>query len=139
MRFPFLAGHTAVLSAVCILLCLAPTGCGGKSATECRVLSINVGPGAATVNHAAAPPGNTQQFLAFVGSEPSGCSFAQSNLTTVVWSVSDPVNASISNVQGLTYGVATCKAATAGTVIVTGTLSQTNFKDVSGTASLTCN
>ena len=71
MRFPFLAGHTAVLSAVCILLCLAPTGCGGKSATECRVLSINVGPGAATVNHAAAPPGNTQQFLAFVASEPS--------------------------------------------------------------------
>ena len=139
MRFPFLSGQTAVLSAVSILPCLALTGCGGKSATECRILLINLDPGSATVNHAAAPPGNTKQFLAFVGSEPSGCSFAQSNLTTVVWSVSDPVNASISNVQGLTYGVATCKAATAGTVIVTGTLSQTNFRDVSSTASLTCN
>lgn len=140
MRFRFLSGHAAVLSASSILLCLAPTGCGGKSATpECKILSINVSPGAATVDHAAAPPGNGQQFSAFIASEPSGCAFALSNLTTVVWSVSDPVNVSISNVQGLTYGVATCKAATTGPVIVTGTLSQTNFPNVSSTASLTCN
>src|SRR5262245_58424669 len=138
MRFPFLSGHTAAMSAVFILLSLAPTGCGGKSTPECRILSINVSPGSTTVDHAAAPPGNTQQFSAFVGSGTSGCVFAQSNLTTVVWSVSDPVNASISNVQGLTYGVATCKAARTGPVVVTGTLSQTNFRDVSGTASLNC-
>ncbi|HEX7285302.1 MAG TPA: hypothetical protein VF532_03930, partial [Candidatus Angelobacter sp.] len=63
---------------------------------------MNVSPGTATVNHAAAVPGNSQQFSAFQTSAPNGCAFALSNLQTVTWTVSDTVNASISNTHDVT-------------------------------------
>jgi len=138
MRSQFCSGRK-VLLAVCILLSIVLAGCGGNTSSGCRILSLNVSPNASAVNHNAAAPGNTQQFDAFAGSTTPNCAVAQSNLTTVTWSVSDPVNTTIGTTPGLSYGVATCKAATSGAVTVTATLSQTDFAPVTGTASLTCN
>ena len=114
-------------------------GCGGKSATVCKINSINVSPATATVNHTAAPPGNTQHFDAFIASEPSGCSFILSNLSNATWSVSDPVNVSIANPPDPAFGTATCKAATAGAITVTATVPAGDGTNVSNAASLTCN
>ena len=114
-------------------------GCGGKNTTMCKINSINVSPATATVNHAAAPPGNTQHFDAFIASEPSGCAFALSNLPNATWSVSDPVNVSIANPPDPAFGTATCKAATAGAVTVTATVPAGDGTNVTNTASLTCN
>jgi len=114
-------------------------GCGGKSATVCKINSINVSPATATVNHAAAPPANTQHFDAFIASEPSGCAFILSNLTTATWSVSDTTNVSISNVHDATYGTATCKGATSGAATVTATVPAGDGTNVVNTAALTCN
>jgi hypothetical protein len=114
-------------------------GCGGKSTTVCKINSINVSPATATVNHAAAPPANTQHFDAFIASEPSGCAFILSNLTTATWSVSDTTNISISNVHDATYGTATCNGTTAGAATVTATVPAGDGTNVVNTASLTCN
>jgi hypothetical protein len=138
MRIRFFSDHMG-LSTACILVCLALTGCGGTPINGCNIQSINVAPSAATVDHTATSPGNTQQFAAFAASVPQGCAVAQSNLTTVTWSVSDPVNVSIGATSGPSFGLATCKAATSGAVKVTGTLNQTDFAPVIATASLTCN
>jgi hypothetical protein len=114
-------------------------GCGGKNTTMCKINSINVSPATATVNHAAAPPGNTQHFDAFIASEPSGCAFILSNLPNATWSVSDPVNVSIANPPDPAFGTATCKAATAGAVTVTATVPAGDGTNVTNNASLTCN
>ncbi len=126
-------------STACSLFCLTFANCGGSPVIGCKTLSINLFPKTATVDHAAAPPGNTQRFVAFAASVPQGCVVAQGNLTNVIWSVSDPANVSIGATRGPSFGAATCKAATAGAVTVTGTLNQTDFAPVKATASLTCN
>lgn len=138
MRLEVLSNRRALLAAFTVL-CFALAGCGGDTNNRCFIGSITVSPGSATVDHAAAPPGNTQQFAAFAGSVPQGCAVAQSNLTDVIWSVSDPVNVSIGSTPGPSFGIATCKAATAGAVTVTGTLNQTDFAPVKATATLICN
>ncbi len=138
MRLQLLSDRIGLLT-VCILLLILLAGCGGNTNSQCKIFSINVSPSAATADHNAASPGNSQQFAAFVASGQSGCAFAQSNLTNVIWSVSDPVNVSIGSVQGPSFGLATCKAAASGAVTVTGTLNQTDFAPVKATASLTCN
>jgi len=137
MRFQFLRQHEG-LSAVTILLYLALAGCGGNSNNGCFIESIRVSPGSATVDHTAAPPGNTVQFAAFADSVPQGCAIALSNLGNVIWSVSDPVNASIGSTPGPGFGVATCKAAAPGTVNVKAVLNQIDFAPIEATASLTC-
>ena len=138
MRLQVLTNQWA-LSVASAMLCFVLAGCGGNTNNRCFIGSITVSPGSATVDHTAAPPGNTQQFAAFAGSVPQGCAVAQSNLTNVIWSVSDPVNVSIGSTPGPSFGIATCNAATAGAVTVTGTLNQTDFAPVKATASLTCN
>jgi hypothetical protein len=128
------------LLAISTLVCFAISGCGGQtSSSSCEILAINVSPAAATVDHTAAPPGNTQHFNAFIAKVPPGCEFITGNLFDAVWSVSDPVNVSISNAPDATRGTATCKAATAGAVTVTATKSQSGGPTVTNTASLTCN
>jgi len=138
MRLQVLSDRRA-LSAAFMALCFALAGCGGSTNNRCFIGSITVSPGAAIADHTAAPPGNTQQFAAFAASVPQGCAIVQSNLTNVIWSVSDPVNVSIGSTPGPSNGLATCNAATAGTVTVTGTLNQTDFAPVKATATLTCN
>ncbi len=128
------------LLALSTLGCFAVSGCAGHTTTtECKTLAINVSPATATVDYMATPPGNTQHFDAFIAKTTPGCVHITGNIFDAVWSVSDPVIVSISNVQGPTYGTATCNAATAGAVTVKSTLSQTDFAPVSATASLTCN
>ena len=121
------------------VLGLTLAGCGGKSTTMCKINSINVFPATATANHTAASPGNMQHFDAFIASEPAGCVFTQSNLTTATWSVSDTTNISISNVHDATNGTATCHGTTVGAVTVTATVPAGDGSNVSNTASLTCN
>ena len=127
-----------LVSAVGIIFSTAFSGCGGNT-SSCKITAINVSPTTATVSHTAPSPGNTQHFAAFAASSTNGCAIQQSNLTSVIWSVSDQVNVSISNTQDATFGTATCNGATAGAISVKATLSQTDFAPVTSTASLTCN
>jgi hypothetical protein len=132
--------QSRLLLAISTLGCFAIFGCGGNTTTTgCKILAINVSPATATADHAAAPPGNTQHFNAFIAKVPPGCSFITGNIFNAVWSVSDPVNVSISNAQDSTRGNATCKAATTGAVTVTATAPAGDGTNVTNTASLTCN
>lgn len=121
-----------------LFFCCALAGCGGSSKTVCKLTAITVSPPAATADHAAAAPGNQQQFAAFAAAGTPGCAVALSNLTTATWSVSDPVAVSIGNVQGPNYGNATCLAATVSPVTVTATVPAGDGTNVSATASLSC-
>jgi hypothetical protein len=125
--------------AVLFVFALGLAGCGGNTTPKCGdIVQITVTPKTATADHAAAPPANTHQFSAF-DVPPAGCSPRISSLSNATWSVSDPVNVSISNVVGPTYGVATCKAVTAGAVTVTAIAPASAGGNVSATAELTCN
>jgi hypothetical protein len=119
--------------------CFALCGCGGNTSSACKTLAINVSPATASVDHTAAPPGNTQHFDAFIAKSTPGCVHITGNIFDAVWSVSDPVNVSVDNGTGPTRGTATCKAATAGAVTVTATAPAGDGTNVSNTASLTCN
>ncbi|HET7873702.1 MAG TPA: hypothetical protein VFL42_14395 [Terriglobales bacterium] len=73
---------------------------------------------------------------------PAGCIPPPIPFNFVTWSVSDQVNASISNTNDQTYGTATCIGATTGPVKVTATTTDgrlTGGGAASGTATLTCN
>lgn len=126
-------------SIVSLLVFAGLLGCGGKTTTMCKITAFGISPATATVSHTAPPPGNTQHFDAFESAATPGCVFAQSNLTTATWSISDTTNVSISNVHDATYGTATCKNATAGAVAVTATVPVGDGTNLSNTASLTCN
>jgi hypothetical protein len=132
------------IAAAVLLLALFPAiGCGGSSnpTPACFITGINVFPQTAVVDHSATAPGNSQQFLAFQSSAPPGCAFAAAALQNAVWTVSDPVNASISNAHdqsNTNYGRATCINAAASPITVTATVPSGNGGDVSATAILTC-
>ena len=120
----------------------AALGCGGVgSSNQCFVTAIKVFPQTATVDHTATPPANSQVFNAFQTGAPSGCAFTQANLQTAVWSVSDTVNASISNSHdqsNINFGRATCIKA-ASSITVTATVPSGNGSNVTANATLTCN
>ncbi len=128
-----------LFAGICLLF--ATMGCGGKSpiTLACKITAINVSPASATISHTAPPPGNTQHFDAFASAVTPGCVVSQSNLTTGTWSVSDNINVSISNVQGATFGIATCNGATNGAATITAIVPAGDGTSVSNTASLTCN
>ncbi len=123
------------------MLYLAIVGCGGPSPIilACKITAVNVSPASVTISHTAPPPGNTQHFDVFASAVTSGCVVSQSNLTNGTWSVSDNINVSISNVQGSTFGTATCNGATSGPVTVIATVPAGDGTNVTNTASLTCN
>ncbi len=128
------------LFAGCLLIAfVSGSGCGSgiNAPADCSLTGVNVTPANATADHAAVPPGNSQQFLAFAVL-PAGCFSTQGNLTNVTWSVSDPVNITISNTAGATYGQAICTGATSAPATVTATAPAGNGKTVTGTATLTC-
>jgi hypothetical protein len=101
---------------------------------------LNISPQSASADHTAAPPANAQQFLAFGTGLQSGCFSTQSNLLNVTWSLSDSVNAKISNAQDQNFGGATCTGTSPTPITVTATLDagHNNGKTVSGSASFTC-
>jgi hypothetical protein len=118
------------------------TGCGG-SARDCTPTALSISPATATASHLATPPGNQAQFNGFnnVSSVPSGCpvAFVEAIRTDLKWTVSDPVNVTIGNSQGVDYGVAICNSATSQPVTITATGPNAKGATISGTASLTCN
>src|SRR6476646_8273055 len=80
-----------ILLALLLSVVLVSTiGCGGVS-PDCGVNGLNVGPSAATVNHAAAPPGNSQVFSAsFQFKNSPGCPAITAALVNSNWAASDP-------------------------------------------------
>ncbi len=116
------------------------TACGDEN-QGCHWIALTVTPPSATADHTATAPGNQAQFAAN-GVISSGCVVpACVNCTQgVTWSVSDPMNVSLSPVDGQSVVNATCMGATNGAVTVTATVPITSgsSQTVSGTASLTC-
>jgi hypothetical protein len=115
---------------------VATMGCGGTSSPDCGVIGLNVTPSPVTVNHAAAPPGNSQVFSAsFQFKNNPGCPAVTAALVNSNWTVNDPsVHLSASPTSQVT---ATCTAAVASAVTVTAT--QASGEMFTGKASLTCN
>ena len=126
-----------ILVAVLLSAPLVSTmGCGGTGSPDCGVIGLNIGPSAATVDHAAAPPGNSQTFSAtFQFKNSPGCPAVTAALVNSNWTVSDPsVRLSASQATQVT---ATCTAAVASPVTITATPASGEM--FTGKASLTCN
>ncbi|HTE89603.1 MAG TPA: hypothetical protein VK639_11635 [Terriglobales bacterium] len=126
----------SMIATLLLLAGLASSGCSSSGA-DCSIASVGVLPASATADHSAAPPGNSQQFVA-VGAVPKGCVPIPAVLIDVTWSVSDTTNVTISNTQGQTFGMATCIGTTGGPVTVTATRPAVNGHSLSGTSTLTC-
>lgn len=81
-------------------------------------------------------------FLAFQTSASNGCAFTAAQLQTALWSVSDTVNASISNSHdqsNTNYGRATCINAAPSPITVTAAVPSGNSNTaISANATLTC-
>lgn len=127
----------AVLATV---VCLLVIGCGGSPQNaSCAITAIHISPATATADHAAASPGNSQHFDAFVSSASNGCSLQLSALTNATWTLSDAVNAEVGNQQNVNYGTATCINAAPAPITVAATVPAGNGSNVNATATLTCN
>ena len=125
-----------LLAGLLSMVLVSTMGCGGTSSPDCGPNGLNVGPSAATVNHAAAPPGNNQTFSAtFSFKANPGCPAVTSALVNSNWTVSDP-SVQLSAPQA-TQVTATCTAAVATPVTITAT--QVGGEMFTGKASLTCN
>jgi hypothetical protein len=115
---------------------LIAAGCGQQN---CSPTGLSVAPPNATADHAAATPNNQVQF--FAGAiVPKGCVSALCvNCFGQTWTVSDPVNVSISN-NGIDNGTAVCKGATNGAVTVMATIPAGYgiTRNFTGTATLIC-
>lgn len=119
-----------------LLAVLIATGCGHQ---DCRSIALSVSPQDATADHTAAAPGNEVQFFANAV-VPNGCATAACvNCSGQTWTVSDPVNVSISN-KANNNGTATCMGTTNGAVTITATVSGTagSKQTLTKTATLTC-
>jgi hypothetical protein len=113
---------------------LCSMGCGGspKPCNITAVISLNVTPTTASVNHAVASPGNTQAFLAQVGS--SACGVTTTALASSNWTASDPsVQLSTSPTTQVT---ATCTAALASPVTISAV--SADGRMLTGRATLSC-
>ena len=102
---------------------------------------IGVSPTSATVNQAAAPPGNQVQFIAFAHETASGpgCAIPQSEVLVYgTWSNPDPQDIQISSANDSTNGTAVCKAPTTGAVTLTVTFTQFTMTPATKSVQLTC-
>ena len=126
------------LSSLFVGACLISLGCGDTT-RNCALTGLTVGPSNTTADHAVSAPGNQVQF--FAGPVTRGqCAVAACvNCWGQTWTVSDPVNVSISNNAG-DNGTATCLGATNGSVTVTATapVSKNSTQIVTASATLTC-
>jgi len=128
------------LAGASLSLALLMVGCGGNNNTpDCTATGLNIGPSAATVNHTAAAPANSQMFSASFqfnsAKTQNGCvtSFVAA-LVNSNWTASDPsVQLSASPATQLT---ATCTATLANPVTITAT--QASGGTLTGQATLTC-
>ena len=118
------------------------SGCGSASpACKPVVYQIEVLPSSAVADHAASSPSNQAKYLETSTPQagPNSCPVpAVIPVLQPVWSLSDTVNAQISNLNDSTNGTATCLAAASTPITVTATLGSGLTASVR-TASLTCN
>lgn len=114
-------------------------GGGAPGRDQCSPIpGVRVSPQIATVDHQAAPPGNSKKFSAFALASP-GCVAPMSTLVNVTWSVSDPTNVKISNARDATFGTATCLGPTShATVTATLPASENDGQPLTATAALMC-
>jgi hypothetical protein len=136
VRFPLDAFRELLL--VIVVLIVFITGCG-SSKVDCTVaVALGVAPLTAGADHLASAPGNQVSYVA-IDLVPDSCTpLPGPPRMDLKWSVSDPVNVTIGNTQGVDYGVATCKNATAGPVTVTAAGTNRLGAPITGTATLTC-
>jgi len=98
-----------------VAIALVAAGCGNQN---CQMTGLSVIPTSASADHPLATPNNQIQFSA-TSVVPKGCSsVACVNCSGQTWTVSDPVNISISNGPG-NNGMATCVGPTNAPVTVT--------------------
>ena len=114
---------------------LAVAGCGGSSSNNCKVTALNVTPQSMTVNHAAAPPANSQVFTATGLLTGNGvCTGNTAAMVSSNWTASDPsIQLSASPTTQVT---ATCTAALTNPATIKA-VSATD-QTLTGQASLTC-
>ena len=124
----------AILSALC--------GCSGNPSVSCNLSTvISVAPTSATVDHAAAPPGNQVQFVGYARpTAPPGCAIpAWVAIAYATWSNPDPTDIEISSADDSTNGTAVCKTPTDGSVTLTGTFGQPASGPITKSVQLACN
>lgn len=130
--------------AALFLLLSFVVGCGSTitiSGGLCFITAVKVSPQTATVDHTAAPPGNSQQFAVFQIGAPDGCAITAANLQNAAWSVSDTVTATISSSHdqnNTDYGRATCMNSSPSPITVTAIVPSDVGSNVTGTAQLMC-
>ncbi len=112
------------VAVLALALSLSALSCGNDP-PSCNPVALAISPATTSVSHT--PPGNQVQFTA-TEQTPPGCRGVPLPVIGATWSVSDPVNVTITN-----SGLATCVAATNGEVTVTATSGS-----LTGTARLTC-
>jgi hypothetical protein len=123
----------------CLLLVsavLPVAGCITNLFPDCSPVGLQIGPDSAAVDHAAAPPGNSQTFSAtFRFSGDPGCVAAQTAaLVDSTWTASDP-SVHLSATPG-SQVTATCTATLNSPVTISAT--QLSGEQFTGHATLTC-
>jgi hypothetical protein len=121
---------TMKLSCLLVLASLiGVAGCGVGPNPSCLPKSyLNINVLAATLDHAAAPPGNQEQLIVTEGEtfySPNGMICATPTSLAIVypiWTNPQPQAISISSANNSTNGLAVCTAATNGPVTLTGTV-----------------
>jgi len=117
---------------------LVSVGCG-DSQQNCDLTALLISPTKATADHAVSAPGNHVQFFAGPVVKGQCALVACVNCWGQTWTVSDPINVSISN-DANDNGTATCMGATNGAVTITATapVAGKSTQTITGTATLTC-
>jgi hypothetical protein len=133
VRADLIAGLFIAITVIC--------GCGGNPVATCTdSIVVTVAPSSATVNHAAAPPGNQVQFVGYAApTAPPGCPVPEwIAIDYATWSNPDPAAIQISSANDSTNGTAVCEAPTNGAVTLTGTFTQLVLTPVTKSVQLTC-
>jgi hypothetical protein len=125
------------LAGVCALL----SGCAvGGNGSECALgYDFSTSPASATADHAAAPPGNQQQFTSGLApTAPAGCPVPQwVARVDPAWSSSDPIDIQISSADDATNGTAVCLGPTDGAATLTATFVYAS-QTLTSKSTLTC-
>src|SRR5215467_7939307 len=90
----------------CLAAALMCVACGNTQ-QSCEFTALSVTPSSGTADHAVSAPGNQIQFVAAPVTKGQCAAGACVNCWGQTWTVSDPVNVSISN-ENLDNGMATC-------------------------------
>lgn len=126
------------LASLFVAAVLVSLGCGNTQ-QKCDLTALSVSPSSVSADHAVSAPDNQVQFFAGPIAKGQCAAGGCVNCWGQTWTVSDPVNVSISN-NANDNGTATCWGATNGAVTITATapVAGKSTQTVTGTATLTC-